>query len=121
MVSADAPHNPTFAGSPSFLEGGTRQGPMAQFLQQLPSAPMGQGFIDSARSYTVDIFSSSARRIIFCVASQTDFASAPFLSGLSKASFDVSDISFTPDIFFLPSAPSPDFLLPLSAIPELLF
>jgi hypothetical protein len=71
IVSAVAPQRPTFWGSPSFLEGGTRQGPIAQFLQQLPSAPMGQGFMDSARSYTVDISSSRARSIIFCVASHT--------------------------------------------------
>src|SRR4030042_1349069 len=32
------------------LASGTRQGPMPQFLQQLPTAPMGQGFITSALS-----------------------------------------------------------------------
>ena len=32
------------------LASGTRQGPIAQTLQQLPTSPMGQGFIAAARS-----------------------------------------------------------------------
>jgi hypothetical protein len=41
---------------------------MAQCLQQLPSAPMGQGFISSARSKTVLTLSALAFSNIFNVA-----------------------------------------------------
>jgi hypothetical protein len=65
MVSAVAPQTPrrfafSAAVSAFFLGAGTRQGPMLQFLQQLPSAPIGQGFISSARSKAVLIFSAAA-------------------------------------------------------------
>jgi hypothetical protein len=59
IVSAVAPQTPVlFSALPRLV--GTRHGPMAQFLQQLPSAPMGHGFIFSARSKAVEIFSSAA-------------------------------------------------------------
>jgi hypothetical protein len=38
-----------------------RQGPIAQFLQQRPSAPMGQGFIASARLKAVETSWHSGR------------------------------------------------------------
>jgi hypothetical protein len=41
---------------------------MLQFLQQLPSDPMGQGFISSARSKAVFTFSAAAFSIIFTLA-----------------------------------------------------
>jgi hypothetical protein len=73
MVSAVAPHTPlllAFSASVSafFLGAGTRHGPMAQFLQQLPSAPIGQGFISSARSKAVLTLSALAFSNIFNVA-----------------------------------------------------
>jgi hypothetical protein len=76
MVSAVAPQTPVLLAfsasvSPFFLEAGTRQGPMAQFLQQLPSAPMGHGFIASARSKTVLTWSAFAFSSIFSVAGST--------------------------------------------------
>jgi hypothetical protein len=71
MVSAVAPQSPTFWGSPSFFGLGTRQGPIEQFLQQLPSAPIGQGFMFAARSKTVSIPSLLVRSIISCVALHT--------------------------------------------------
>jgi hypothetical protein len=49
---------------------------MAQFLQQLPSAPMGQGFISSARSKTVLTLSALALANISRVALSTLFSSA---------------------------------------------
>src|SRR5450759_585972 len=39
-TSGVAPHMPRFSGSPSFLGGVSLQGPIAQFLQQIPLAPM---------------------------------------------------------------------------------
>jgi hypothetical protein len=81
MVSAVAPQIPrrlVFSASVSafFLGAGTRQGPMEQFLQQLPSAPMGQGFISSARSKTVLTPSALAFSSTFRVAGSTLFVSA---------------------------------------------
>ena len=54
MVSAVAPQTPFLFCLSSRVSSlplgkGTRQGPIAQLLQQLPSAPMGQGFIAAAR------------------------------------------------------------------------
>jgi hypothetical protein len=76
MVSAVAPQTPrrlAFSASVSafFLGAGTRHGPMLQFLQQLPSEPMGHGFISSARSKAVLTFSAAAFSIIFTVAGST--------------------------------------------------
>jgi hypothetical protein len=73
MVSAVAPQTPrrlAFSASVSafFFGAGTRQGPMLQFLQQLPSDPIGQGFISSARSKAVLTFSAAAFSIIFTLA-----------------------------------------------------
>jgi hypothetical protein len=81
MVSAVAPQTPLLlAFSPPvsafFLGAGTLQGPMAQFLQQLPSTPMGQGFISSARSKTVLTLSALALANISSVALSTLFSSA---------------------------------------------
>jgi hypothetical protein len=87
MVSAVAPHSPTFAGSPSFFEGGTRHGPIEQFLQQLPSAPMGQGFMVSARSNTVEMLCLRAWSMIVCDASQTVKTFSCFISFTSFISF----------------------------------
>src|SRR5665647_996572 len=39
-TSGVAPHMPRFSGSPSFLGGVSLQGPIAQFLQHMPLAPM---------------------------------------------------------------------------------
>ncbi|HEX9156810.1 MAG TPA: hypothetical protein VF827_02255 [Syntrophales bacterium] len=73
IVSAVAPHTPrllAFSASVSafFFGAGTRQGPMAQFLQQLPSAPIGQGFMSCARSKAVLTLSAFAFSSIFSVA-----------------------------------------------------
>jgi len=55
---------------------------MPQFLQQLPSAPMGQGFMVWALSKTVEIPLLRATSSIFWVASQqlTNFSSFLFFA-----------------------------------------
>jgi hypothetical protein len=68
IVSAVAPHSPTLAGSSSDRGAVTLHGPIAQFLQHMPSAPMGQGFMAAARSKTVEMPSLRARSISFCEA-----------------------------------------------------
>jgi hypothetical protein len=73
MVSAVAPHKPRLfilsSGVSTLpLAIGTRQGPIAQLLQQLPSDPMGHGAIFSALSNTVFTWSFAAFSIISSVA-----------------------------------------------------
>src|SRR3989304_7499092 len=83
IVSAVAPQSPMrFAmGRPSFFLGaGTRQGPIEQFLQQLPSAPMGHGFMASARSNIVSQPSADAFCSIFIVAGSMLFFSSSVIS-----------------------------------------
>src|SRR4030042_1267624 len=80
MVSAVAPQSPvrlalSVGVSPFFLGAGTRHGPIAQFLQQLPSAPIGQGFMESARSKMVSHPSAWAFLIILIVAGSILFFS----------------------------------------------
>jgi hypothetical protein len=75
-----APQSPirlafSVAVSPFFFGAGTRQGPIAQFLQQLPSAPIGQGFMASARSKIVSHPSAWAFFNIFIVAGSILFFS----------------------------------------------
>jgi hypothetical protein len=66
---------------------------MAQFLQQVPWAPILHGFMVAARSKTVSIPSSWARTIISWVAGHIDtaVASANFL-GLTVWVVFISDI-----------------------------
>ncbi len=83
MVSAVAPHSPMrpLASSPGFLGLGIRQGPWEQILQQDPSAPMGQGFIFSARSKMVSTPAAWAFCNISTVAGSTDaFVGSSFFS-----------------------------------------
>jgi hypothetical protein len=80
IVSAVAPQRPirfafSVAVSPFFFGAGTRHGPIAQFLQQLPSAPMGQGFMVSARSKIVSHPSAFAFFNILIVAGSILFFS----------------------------------------------
>jgi hypothetical protein len=82
MVSCVAPHKPTFAGSPSFFAETTRQGPMAQFLQHIPAAPIGQGRMSAARSKTVSIPFSAAIFSICRLASQQVRLSIDFFSDM---------------------------------------
>jgi hypothetical protein len=89
MVSAVAPQTPrrlafSAAVSAFFLGAGTRQGPMLQFLQQLPSAPIGQGFISSARSKAVLIFSEAAFSSILTLAESKVFS---MKAGISPSHF----------------------------------
>jgi hypothetical protein len=99
MVSAVAPQTParlafSAAVSPFFLGAGTRQGPMAQFLQQLPSAPMGQGFITSARSKAVLTLSAFAFSSIFRVAGSTLFVTSDIEITLLRISYQLSAVSY---------------------------
>jgi hypothetical protein len=76
IVSAVAPQTPLlfcFSSGVSFfaLGKGTRHGPIAQFLQQLPSKPMGQGFIAPALSKAVLTSSLAAFSIILTLALST--------------------------------------------------
>jgi hypothetical protein len=93
IVSAVAPQRPvrlvfSAAVSPFFLGAGTRHGPIAQFLQQLPSDPMGQGFMVSARSKIVSHPSAWAFFNIFIVAgSILFFSKSDILSSLLSPPF----------------------------------
>ncbi len=80
IVSGVAPQTPTLlllSSRVSSLPLGamTRQGPIAQMLQQLPSPPMGQGFMLSARSNTTRAPSWAAFSSISSVAGSTLFNS----------------------------------------------
>ncbi len=101
IVSAVAPQIPflvSFLPSSFFFGAGTRQGPIPQFLQQLPSAPMGHGFMVSARSKTVETPSEAAFSIICCVASQIVFF--PFVPSF----FFFSPVFFTSVSFAMTSS-----------------
>ena len=53
-TSAVAPQMPRFSGSPSFLGGVSLHGPIEQFLQQMPLAPMVHSFSVSVRLNAVE-------------------------------------------------------------------
>jgi hypothetical protein len=93
MVLAVAPQRPLRVSLPSMppLGRGRRQGPMAQFLQQMPCMPMAQGFIWAARSKTVSMPSFWARAIISWVPMSMDEATgSASLGPLAAAAFETT-------------------------------
>jgi hypothetical protein len=66
IVSAVAPHKPAFLTAPVVFGSGTRHGPMPQFLQQSPAAPIGQGLSSAALLKTVLTESLLAFSYISC-------------------------------------------------------